>query len=182
VSGQIDLFQIVVIIFSIVVISTDLIHGKIYNWLTFPGIITGIIYSIWTGNLEGLALSLAAIVIAFLIYGSLLFLRVLGAGDVKLLMALGAWGGVEYTLKVSFLGIMLGGVFAFIILLYKRKLMNFFYKMYYFFATLVIRDLEVIFPKADEKLKMPFGLAISAAACWVAFGTPFRSLGLIWLS
>ncbi|MDK1030732.1 MAG: A24 family peptidase [Planctomycetia bacterium] len=74
----------------------DLRRGKIYNWLTYPAIIVGLVLGAVAGweeflnNARGLAAGFGVLFIGFLLRG-------IGGGDVKLMGAIGALGG--YSLK-----------------------------------------------------------------------------------
>ena len=105
-------------------------------------------------------------------------LGLMGAGDVKLVMALGAWGGLRFVLETSLLSILIGGVIAALILLRKGRLGAFIYKIRVFLASLGVRSWGVQVPSLDRQLKMPFGVPIALAATWIAWGRPLQWLGL----
>ena len=178
VSGKTDFFIYAITAISIVAATTDLLRGRIYNWLTFPGLIVGVVFSTINGGWYGLTGAFFGITLALFLYGWMFWIGVMGAGDVKLLMALGAWGGLKYTLQVGLLGIMLGGAIALVILVFSRKITDFIKRLYHFILTLFIKELEIEFPKINHQMKMPFGLAIAIAAVLVAFTDPFVKLGL----
>lgn len=87
-----------IILFTILVISlvTDLRSGKIYNTVTMPSIIAGICLNAiaspggafvgFLNSFYGIALAIAVFILPY-------FIGALGAGDVKLLMAIGALKG-----------------------------------------------------------------------------------------
>jgi len=80
---------------------TDLRTQRIPNWLVFPFLFAGILaaplrhdwpgvhQSIW----HGLGQSLSGMAIGLLIFGLLFWMGGMGAGDVKLMAAVGAWIG-----------------------------------------------------------------------------------------
>ena len=161
-----------------VAIITDLWRNRIYNWLTLPALLAGLVVSGIHGGWHGLGDGLLGVVAGFALYGWMFWLRVMGAGDVKLLMALGAWGGLHYCLQTAALGIMLGGVMAFLILVATGRAPDFLRRMYRFLLTIFVRELEVEAPKIDHSLKMPFGVSLAVAAIWIALSNPFEALGL----
>lgn len=83
--GKIDAALAVTLTCAIAVF-TDLRARKIPNWLTVTSLLLGVAFTDWLHAIGGVAVGLAAF-IPFFIVGWL------GGGDVKLLMALGAWGG-----------------------------------------------------------------------------------------
>jgi prepilin peptidase CpaA len=88
------------------------------NWVTLPGVVLGIVLSFWTlgvwSSLEGLGLALA-------IYGSLFLLRALGAGDVKLMAAVGAVVGPGPWLRIFLLTALCGGIAALVLILVRGR-------------------------------------------------------------
>jgi prepilin peptidase CpaA len=89
---------------------TDVRTRRIPNVLTFGASIAALVFhSVWGDGalpcLEGWAVGLAAFIIPFALGG-------LGAGDVKLLAALGAWLGPYQALWLALFTGMAGGVLA----------------------------------------------------------------------
>lgn len=156
---------------------TDLLWGKIYNWLTLPAIVSGIVVSGVVGGWSGLLGAASAVVAGFFIYGWMFFFRALGAGDVKFLMALGAWGGLPYVLQTALLGLMIGGFFSVGYLIYKGTFLSFLKRMHHFFLTVVYKELELERPQFDLSTQMPFGVPIALASTWVAWGYPLFQAG-----
>jgi prepilin peptidase CpaA len=88
---------------------------KVPNWITFPMIISGWVYSAvlspfagWEGlmySLVGTAIGLALLMPAYAIGG-------MGAGDVKLLAGIGAWVWGTVTLYAFAVSAIVGGVIA----------------------------------------------------------------------
>ncbi|MBC7691384.1 MAG: prepilin peptidase [Methylotenera sp.] len=177
-SGKIELIPAVIIAVSLLAAATDLLRGKIYNWLTVPVMVLGLIVSFQNGGWSAFGYSAASIALGLALYGWMFLIRVMGAGDVKLLMALGAWGGLWFTFDVAALGVLLGGVMAAVLLTFKGRIAAFARQIYQFFLTLFVRELEVQVPKIDRKLTMPYGVPIAAAAIWVALANPFVKWGI----
>ncbi|WMW65074.1 A24 family peptidase [Nitratidesulfovibrio liaohensis] len=104
----------------LVAVTTDLRAMRIPNWLTFPAMLAGVVANAalgaWTGglsgawdgllfSLSGFGLGLGLMLIPFL-------LRVMGAGDVKLLAAAGAFLGAETVFRAFIWTSLAGGVYA----------------------------------------------------------------------
>ncbi len=100
---------------TVVLIVAAAIDGwklKVPNWITFPMIISGWIYSTvafgWPGlgwSLAGTAVGLALLMPAYAIGG-------MGAGDVKLLAGVGAWMWSTVTLYAFCVSALVGGGIA----------------------------------------------------------------------
>jgi len=89
--------QIVLLALAIVCVYTDLSRNKIYNAVTLPALATGLILAILLDGAMAGHPHLIGSAIGILLGGGLLFLvhlaGGLGAGDVKLMAAVGALGG-----------------------------------------------------------------------------------------
>ena len=99
---------------------TDLRAMRIPNWLTFPAMLTGIgantALGAWTGGLsgawDGLLFSLSGFGLGLCLMLVPFLLRVMGAGDVKLLAAAGAFLGAETVFRAFIWTSLAGGVYA----------------------------------------------------------------------
>jgi prepilin peptidase CpaA len=89
----------------------DILYRRIPNWLTIGGVLAGIalnsfIYRGW----PGLRLSLVGLVVGFAAYFILYSLRAMGAGDVKLMAAVGALVGVRDWFGIFLITAIVGGL------------------------------------------------------------------------
>jgi prepilin peptidase CpaA len=94
---------------ALVAAATDLWKFKVYNALTLPAIVVGLLVSPFT---VGLPTSLLGAATGFSLLALFFALGGVGAGDVKLLTAIGAWLGPEPTLYVFAFSAMAGGMYA----------------------------------------------------------------------
>lgn len=179
--GAIDLFQVAVCFIAGVSIFTDLTQRKIFNWLTFPSMLIGIIFSMSShGLLQGVLFSGSGILMGFALYSGIYALGGMGAGDVKLIMAFGAWLGWHTTVEAGLLAILLGGGIAILFLAFRGRLSSFISKMFLFFLPFFIKDLEIHAFRVDQSLKMPFGVSIGLAAIWCVYLHPLARLGILY--
>src|SRR5258708_2516703 len=79
---------------------TDIVRGRIYNWLTLSGMALGIVAMTGSQGISGLTFSLLGIGAGLVLYGWLFWLGIMGGGDVKLLMAIGAWSGARSCFEI----------------------------------------------------------------------------------
>lgn len=92
---------------------TDVRWGKIFNLLTFPAMLAGVVLNTALGGVDGLLLSLGGLGLGFGVFiVSALFGRILGGGDIKLLMALGSLQGAYFLAWAIFYAALVGAVLA----------------------------------------------------------------------
>jgi prepilin peptidase CpaA len=88
----------------------DLRSRRIPNWLNLSGVILGLGLNSLFSQGEGLKLAALGLGLALLIYVPLYLIRAMGAGDVKLMVAIGALIGPENWLVVFLTTAILGGI------------------------------------------------------------------------
>ena len=91
---------------------TDVNSRRIPNWLVLPAILAGIAVSSWLYGWYGAEQSLEGAGLALLIYGLLFWMGGMGAGDVKLCVAIGAWIGPSQLFIALVLTGLTGGAMA----------------------------------------------------------------------
>ena len=94
---------------------------RVPNWLTVPGICLGVGLNTFRAQTAGLWISLEGLGLALAIYGSLYLLRALGAGDVKLMAAVGAVVGPGHWLRIFILTALCGGVVALVLIVVRGR-------------------------------------------------------------
>lgn len=95
----------------------DLRTRRIPNALTFGAAIAGFAFAGAVNGLNGLGMSLAGWAVAVALFLPFFLLRGMGAGDVKLLGAIGAWLGPAGALATAFFTALAGGVLALLVVL-----------------------------------------------------------------
>jgi prepilin peptidase CpaA len=91
---------------------TDLRSRRIPNWLVLPFLLAGIAVSAWLHGWHGVGQSFEGAGVALLLFGILFCMGGMGAGDVKLCAAIGAWiGPSQLFIALVMIG-MAGGVMA----------------------------------------------------------------------
>ena len=101
------------VVLAVAAAYTDIRWGKIFNVLTVPFAALGLILNTVGGGLDGLLMSLAGLAAGFVLWLISNFLgRILGGGDIKLLMAFGALMGPMFMLWTFGIGALIGGVIA----------------------------------------------------------------------
>ncbi|MBI3039859.1 prepilin peptidase [bacterium] len=110
-----NILKMVAILGASVAMVTDMKWGKIYNWLTFPLIILGIALNSYFFGLKGFGTSLAASTLGCGFYMGLAIIGAVGMGDVKLLGAIGALGGIKFVLSVFLFSAVVGIPHSFLV-------------------------------------------------------------------
>jgi prepilin peptidase CpaA len=172
----------VVIGASLIAALCDLKEKRIPNALTLPLFIVGLIWSAWFGGLSGLAESAGVSVLLALPYIMLFLFFGGGAGDAKLMGAIGAWLGLKQGLMVLACVIIAGGIMAIIRAIAKKQvkfvLTSVFVSFYGALLRLLThRKLQLVEEQNEIRrsgeLIMPYGVAIFVGVC--AGG------GILWL-
>jgi prepilin peptidase CpaA len=139
---------------------------KVPNWLTFPLVLSGWIYSSVAFGWEGLGASLLGTLIGLGLLLPLYAIGGMGAGDVKLLAGVGAWVGATMTLYAFCFSAILGGLIALGMVLYKQKWQHHSAQFWAILTEiLVVRDPGALSTIAAERkstmLLLPYGIPIA---------------------
>lgn len=181
--GKLALFQWGVIIgASLFAALYDLRKKRIPNALTLPLFIVGLIWAVWFGGLSGLAESAGASALLALPYIILFLFFGGGAGDAKLMGAIGAWLGLKQGLIVLACVAIAGGILALARAIVKRQvkfvLTSVFVSFYGALLQLMThKKLQLVDEQTEIRqsgeLIIPYGVAIFVGVC--AGG------GILWL-
>ena len=141
---------------------------RIPNWLTVGGMVYGLLYNASHATSIGAGLGFAALGLAtgLALLMPLWLLRVLGAGDVKLMGAMGAFlGAAAMPLAVVFV-LATGGIAALLFALSRRALVPFLHNLRFVTWSLLTPGSGAWRPSAAASMpsigKLPYGLSICA--------------------
>ena len=151
----------------------DLRTRRIPNWLNLAGIITGFGINALAGR-HGIASAAAGLLFSLLIYVPLYLVRGMGAGDVKLMAAVGAIAGPVNWIGIFLLTALVGGFASVVLILAKRRWRQTLSNLYLIITELVHRRAPV---KRNERLdirnnralRMPHGAFICSGAMLFLF-------------
>jgi len=137
---------------------TDLKWNRIYNLQTYPAMACGLVLGFAAAGVHGALLSFLGLIVGL----SLLFVFYMfggvGAGDVKLLGAIGALKGASFVLWTMFYTGLVGGAMALAIIIWRGTVRQTL-KNLVFFARHPLRFQREQDPQKHQYL--PYGLAIS---------------------
>src|SRR5258706_4915479 len=119
---MLSVVSIVTIAVAVLAAVIDVRTHRIPNLLTFGSAIAGLLYHGITGGLPGVVWALAACAIGLALFFPFFVLGGMGAGDVKLLAALGAWLGPSGALRLAAATALAGGLVAIAVTLHSRYL------------------------------------------------------------
>jgi len=147
----------------------DIPFRRIPNWLTATGVLLGLtmnafLYDGWTG----LRLSLCGLALGFGSYFLLFALRAMGAGDVKLMAAIGAMVGWQNWFGIFVFTALIGGIASLVLIALRGRFRKTLWNVGFIVsemksgrpAYLANEELDVRSPKA---IGLPHGAVIAAA-------------------
>jgi prepilin peptidase CpaA len=138
---------------------------RIPNWLTVPGLLLGIAANGLAWGWVGVRDSLLGAGLGLLLLLPFVAVRSLGAGDWKLVGAVGAFLGPKHLLTVLMGAVLVAGVMAVVLIIWKKRVgqtLRNLGRMLAAFFTFRLPGPEVSIDN-PESLKVPFGVAVAVA-------------------
>ena len=139
---------------------------RIPNWLTVPGALTGLAASVILRGWHGAVISLEGAGLALGLLLPLVLLRGLGAGDWKLMGAMGAVMGWQGMLSVLFAAVLISAAIAVLQMVAAKRVRATLWNVMTLamsFATFGIRANPEISLDNPNLIKQPFGAAVAVA-------------------
>lgn len=160
----------------------DLKERKIPNKITFTGILIGILFNLITGGWIGFTQAVLGLFAGLAIFFLPFAMGGMGAGDVKLMGAIGALMGWQFSLMTAGYSALVGGVMVLGYLLFKGTLRDTLKKMIFTFIAVLLNFANSLgyneyayraqekFQKNGhtyQKVYVPYGVAIAGGAVLV---------------
>jgi prepilin peptidase CpaA len=155
----------------LIAVVTDLRSSRIPNWLTFPAMGFALAAHVWASGIDGLLFSLAGAGTGLGLFFFIHLAGGIGAGDVKLMAAIGAFLGLYGVLSCAWLAMILGGIYAVGALCYQHGLAAAVERLVYAAYGAVVIGGSAWTRELTLPFKLRYGLAI-------ATGTLLFQLGL----
>lgn len=143
----------------------DVRTRRIPNWLTFPAAALGLIAATVAHSGPGTVASAAGLLVGIGIFFPLFVLKGRGAGDVKLMGALGAWLGTSIILGVAFYSALAGGVLGLALIIryrYGRQAARNLWLLMTHWRVFGLRPLDSLTLETAAGPKLPAALQIAA--------------------
>jgi prepilin peptidase CpaA len=112
---RLTILEAAVVVIGAAACVTDFRERRIPNVLTFGASAAAIVFGAATAGWSGLGWSLAGWAVGCALFLPWFLLGGMGAGDVKLLAALGAWAGPSLAVWIALYAGIAGGVFAVVV-------------------------------------------------------------------
>jgi prepilin peptidase CpaA len=143
--------------------------GRIPNTLSYSSVLVGLVCHTATFGLEGLWAGLLAVVVTFAVGIFLAAFGLLGGGDVKLLMGVGAFTGLSGLGAILFYAVFAGSALGLLMALFTGYLKEMLARMFRFmrglFRMVIYKTANVRETmETDPRSMMPFAVPILAGA------------------
>ena len=168
--------QIIALCFLIIVLLTaaisDVLSKRIPNWLTYPAMILATVYHTTARGLEGFLFSIEGVAVGIAVLIVIYLLGGTGAGDVKLMGAIGALLGPKDVFIAFVFTSFVGGIYALVLLIIHGYLSETVKRYWATLKSFVLTRNFIYVPPSEreKKPKLRYGVAI-------ALGTLISILG-----
>lgn len=170
----------VVIVASAVAVTVDVRSRRIPNKLTGPLLLGGLVWGLLSGGTDGLWQAFGGMAVAGVPFILLWLIGGGGAGDAKMMLALGSWLGTEHAFIAAIAVALAGAILSLVYAKAHRRLLRALANTAWMIVTLPfvllgpgrLQDRQKLLPgSSDQPLKTPYSVAMLAgtvaAAGWV---------------
>jgi prepilin peptidase CpaA len=138
---------------------------RVPNWLTYPMVFAGLVYSAFAGGWAGLGDGVLGMFVGLACLLPLYAVGGMGAGDVKLLAGVGAWLGVSVTFYAFCVSTVVGAVMAVAMVVYHRSVAKHYSQLLLILSEwLTIRNpkelSQIAARRKPSMLLLPYGIPI----------------------
>jgi len=153
-------------------------YRRIPNWLTVSGLVAGVAVNTILFRWPGLKAALLGTVVGLVLLLPFVWIRSLGAGDWKLAGALGACLGPRQLLSVLMGTILVAGVMALAVVIWKGRLKRTLMNMAHLLAALFGLRMPGSEVSLDDpqSTRIPFGVAMALTVLFYGMGRAMGNL------
>ena len=143
--------------------------------------ICGIVYSILIYGLQGFFFSVLGLTVGMALFIVAYAIGGMGAGDVKLMGAIGSFLGAKNVIWACLFSCIFGGLYGIVVLVGKGSAKSYFKRYWLMLKTLLITGkLFYIPPSSGEKSqKISYGVAIALGTLFFILGKDFNLKGYL---
>jgi prepilin peptidase CpaA len=156
-----------IVLVGVIACVTDFRSRRIPNVLTFGSSAAAVVFYSITNGWAGLGTSLAGLALGCALFLPWFLLGGMGAGDVKLLAALGAWAGPVNAVWIALYAGIAGGVFAVIVALFRGYLAEMFRNLWgllAFWRVMGVQPHPELTLRTGRGPRLPYAFPITAGA------------------
>lgn len=155
----------------------DIRTRRIPNWLIVVGLGSSLFYQAISGYGYGFTFWLIGLSAGFFFFVPLYVMRAMGAGDVKLMAAVGSFVGGIAAFQTVLLTLLAGGALALLVMLWNRSWKLVFENISLMTANITMAAMTRHLPKAEVPVKsagnLPYGVAIAVGTLlYICFFRP----------
>ncbi len=164
-----SVFYIVLVAIAVAAGGYDFVRRRIPNWITLPGLLAGLVLNAVRDQWSGLEFALLGTGVALAVYIPLYLLRAMGAGDVKLMAAIGAVVGPVNWIFIFLAAAVIGGAIAGVMVLKRHRFHDTMLNLWLLLGDFVqLRAPYRTHPQLDvrgpDSMRLPHGVAIASGA------------------
>ncbi len=149
----------------------DIRFRRIPNWLSVSGVALGAGLNLLLSGASGISFALKGLGLGFGFYLLLYLLHAMGAGDVKLMAAIGALAGWRGWLGIFFFSAIVGGIVGLIAVILRKRVKATFWNIGYILGQLK-RGRAAYLTRDELDVRSPQSMGLPHAAV-IAVGTVF---------
>ncbi len=152
----------------------DLRNHKVPNWLNLFLILSGLVAQTLFNGWAGLGAALLGMLVGFGLLIIPWLMHAMGAGDVKLMAAIGVWLGPTMTLQAFCIGAVLAGIIAIVMIVAGRRLWQAFFNLSLIMTKLTsfktaFSEFGSVKVLQSTSQLLPYGVPLSIGALVVMF-------------
>ncbi len=148
----------------------DVLTFRIPNKVTYPAALVAILVHLVIEGPMGVVWSITGVLVGGGIFLFLYLLRTMGAGDVKLMAAVGAFAGPSKALEIALYSAIAGGILALFVAMFKgrlRRTVGNVWDLVRFHAAVGPKMHPTLNLENPEAVRFAYGVAIFAGTCLV---------------
>ena len=149
----------------------DLRKGIISNVLILFGFLGGAVFQLIRLGGSGLILFFGSAVFPVLLFSILYYFRMIGAGDIKLLAALGGFLGISDPFRCLVCALIFGGILSLFLMIYRKNLIRRFqYLAGYVSSYIQGKEWQPYRRKGEKDGEFPLSVPIALSVWFFAAG------------